>query len=108
MITGPSPRGWGLFLSVITSRQVYTACSQNSLDYAYTVFHGHMLAFDHALNFIEHLDCMFIIGDKQAVQDCLEFINTPLPRVGFKGSVPSNFTHENVNNVSFFLGHARL
>jgi hypothetical protein len=67
-----------------------------------------MLALDHTLNFIEHLDCMFIIGDKQAVQACLEFINAPLPRAGFKGSVPSNFIYEIVNNVSFFLRHARL
>ena len=105
MITGPSPRGWGLFLSVITSRQVYTACSQNSLDYAYTVFHSHMLAFDHALNFIGHLDCTFIVGDKQGLQDCFKIINASWPRAGLKGPVASSFIYEIANNASFFLGH---
>ena len=30
----------------------------------YTIFHSHMLALDHLLNFIEYLDCTFIVGDK--------------------------------------------
>jgi hypothetical protein len=90
-----------------TSRQVYAACSQNSLDYGYTLFHSHMLALDHPLNFIEYLDCTFIVGDKQGLQDCFKIINSLYPSAGLKGPVASNLGDEMVNDVSFlFFGHA--
>ena len=70
-----------IFLSG-TLRQVYAACSQNSLDYGYTLFHSHVLALDHPLNFIEYLDCTFIVGDKQDLQDCFKIINSLRPGAG--------------------------
>jgi hypothetical protein len=60
-----------------------------------------MLALDHLLNFIEYLDCTFIVGDKQGLQDCFKVINSLYPSAGLKGSVASDLSDEIVNDVSF-------
>jgi hypothetical protein len=66
-----------------------------------------MLALDHLLNFIEYLDCTFIVGDKQGLQDCFKIINSLRPGAGLEGPVASNLGDEIVNDVSFLIfGHA--
>src|SRR6516225_8932320 len=87
------------------------ARSQDLLDHDYALFQGHMLALDHAANFIGHLDCTTIVGDEQRVQDCFEIVNAPHPsRIslhrGDTSRVASNLVHEIVNDVScLFLDH---
>jgi hypothetical protein len=85
-----------------------TARSQDLLDHDYALFQGHMLAFDHAANFIGHLDCTTIVGDEQRVQDCFEIVNAPYPswislHRGDTSRVASNLVHEIVDDVSFLF-----
>ena len=61
-----------------------------------------MLAFDHAANFIEHLDCTFIVGDKQGSQDCFEIINSLRPRISLECRMTSKLDYKIVDDVSFF------
>src|SRR6516164_3958806 len=84
------------------------ARSQDLLDHDYALFQGHMLALDHAANFIGHLDCTPIIGDEQGMQHCFEIINAAHPsRIslhrGDASRVASNLVHEVVNDVSFLF-----
>ena len=60
-----------------------------------------MLAFDHAANFIEHLDHTFIVGDKQGSQDCFEIINSLRPRTGLECKMTSKLDYKIVDDVSF-------
>src|SRR6516164_6774085 len=56
-----------------------------------------MLAFDHAPNLVEYLDCMFIVGDKQGSQECFEAINSLRPRTGLECRMASGLPYEIVN-----------
>jgi hypothetical protein len=59
-----------------------------------------MLALDHPLNFIEYLDCTFIVGDKQGLQDCFKIINSLYPSAGLKGPVASKSVRVAVASAS--------
>jgi hypothetical protein len=56
-----------------------TPRSQNSPDHGYVLFHSNMLPLHDTANFVEHLDCTIIIGDKPGLQNCFEIIKPVRP-----------------------------
>jgi hypothetical protein len=85
------------------SRQMYAPGPQNSLDHGNAPLHRYMLSLDDATNFIEHFDCTFIVGDKQALQNCFESINSLGPRASLQCRMAAKLNDKIVDDVGFLF-----